>query len=95
MLPGSKSQSGLCRSKEDLYRHFKEDVEGVCVVGNMSEDIFESGRKTGRQEGRDENQRSTAARVLTQGKLTLEEIAAGVDMTLSEVRALSEHLRGA
>ena len=64
-------------------------------MGNMSEDIFESGLKEGKKKGRDESRRSIASRMLAAGKLTLEEIAEYVDLPLAEVNALAKQLRGA
>ena len=100
-----------CTNPDDMYfpelaavtRHFKEDPEGASIMGNMSEDLFKAGKRQGMKEGErkglkqgeTKEKRSTATRLLAQGKLTLEEIAAGVDLTLTEVRALSEQLRGA
>ena len=67
-------------------------------MGNMSEDLIkigeEQGREEGREQGRNEEKRGTVARMLNLGR-TLEDIAQCVGLTLPEVRALAEQMRGA
>ena len=85
-----------------MTRHFKEHTEGVFVVKNMSEKIFEKGweqgrqegREQGRQEGRREVTRDNVVRMLGLG-MSLEIIAQSLALPLPEVRALADQLRGA
>ena len=92
-------------------RYFKEDPEGVRIMGSMMESLLQEGRRygrkvgrqegrqegrlEGRQEGRDEAQRNAVARMLAAGKLTFEEIALYAGLSLEEVRALADRQRDA
>ena len=100
-----------CSDPKDMYfselrravRHIKETPDGERRMGSMIQELeskaekrgAKKGREQGRKEGRTENQRSTVARMLAAGKLTLEEIAEYAALPLAEVRALAEQSRGA
>lgn len=65
-------------------KYFKESKEGVAVMCKAMEDMWEQALK----EGREENSRETAKKLLEKGKLTIEEIAECCGLTEEEVKTL-------
>lgn len=84
-----------CTNPSDMYydilaertRFFKESKEGIAVMCKAMEDM----RKESLQEGRKENMKNTALRMLAAGKYALEEIAAISGLSIEEVKKLSEN----
>ena len=68
-------------------RFFKESKEGIAVMCKAMEDM----RMESLQEGRKENMKDTALRMLAAGKYALEEIAAISGLSLEEVKKLNEN----
>ncbi|MCR5220822.1 MAG: Rpn family recombination-promoting nuclease/putative transposase [bacterium] len=85
--------------------HFKRTPEGVRRMNNMMAELWEEGWEKGqlegwekgislgREEGKSTEKRDSAARMLAMGKFSMEDIAAGTDLSLDEVRALAEQQR--
>ena len=79
-----------CTSAEQMHyqilanrvRYFKEDTEGVAAMSKVMEDM--------RNEAAREKTFSIARRVLELGKLSYEEIAGALGLTIDEVKALDE-----
>lgn len=84
-----------CTDPSDMYydilaeraRFFKESKEGIAVMCKAMEDM----RMESLQEGRKENMKDTALRMLAAGKYALEEIAAISGLSLEEVKKLNEN----
>ena len=68
-------------------RFFKESIEGIAVMCKAMEDM----RMESFQEGRKENMKDTALRMLAAGKYALEEIAAISGLSIEEVKTLNEN----
>ena len=68
-------------------RFFKESKEGIAVMCKAMEDM----RMESLQEGRKENMKDTALRMLAAGKYALEEIAAISGLSIEEVKKLNEN----
>ena len=68
-------------------RFFKESKEGIAVMCKAMEDM----RMESFQEGRKENMKDTALRMLAAGKYALEEIAAISGLSIEEVKTLNEN----
>lgn len=96
---GRLAHDFCCSNPDDMFfpelraatRHFKETPEGGGRMGSMIEAL----EKKGEQKGEQKANRNTVARLLDQGKLTLEEIAVGVGLPIEEVRVMAKQLRGA
>ena len=56
----------------------------------VMEEKWEEGREEGRKEGRKETRLETAQRMLSAGKLSLEEIAEYANLPLDEIRYLAK-----
>lgn len=84
-----------CTDPSDMYydilaeraRFFKESKEGIAVMCKAMEDM----RMESLQEGRKENMKDTALRMLAAGKYALEEIAAISGLSIEEVKKLNEN----
>lgn len=70
-------------------RYFKETMEGSDTMCRVMEEMCEKERK----KEREKNQRTSAQRMLSIGKLTLEEVAECASLTLEEVKRLAEEMR--
>ena len=79
-----------CTSAEQMHyqilanrvRYFKEDTEGVVAMCKVMEDM--------RNQTTRENSIETARMLLELGKLSYEEIAGALGLTIDEVKALDE-----
>ena len=76
-------------------RYFKEDTEGVKGMCKIFEEIKQEGIEQGIEQGKAEERENAmrresaikkAFRMLIDGKLTLEEIAAYTDLSLDEIK---------
>ena len=84
-----------CTDPSDMYydilaeraRFFKESKEGIAVMCKAMEDM----RMESLREGRKENMKDTALRMLAAGKYALEEIAAISGLSIEEVKKLNEN----
>lgn len=85
-----------CKNADDMHyavladrvRFFKESKEGVAAMSRVMEEICLKEREEGRIEGREENMRTVAQRMIALGKYALEEISALSGLSLEEVRKL-------
>ena len=68
-------------------RFFKESKEGIAVMCKAMEDM----RMESLQEGRKENMKDTALRMLADGALPLEKIAEYSGLSIEEVKTLNEN----
>ena len=56
----------------------------------IKKEEFEEGMEIGLQEGRQEEKRTTALKMLEKGKLTIEEIAEYCEMSIVEIERLAQ-----
>lgn len=85
-----------CTDPADMYydvlaervRFFKESKEGVAVMCKVMEDMRNESLQEGIREGIKEGTRKVAKRMLADGSLTLEQIAALSGLPLDEVKKL-------
>ena len=66
------------------------DIMGGALIETEARVILNRGRKEGRQEGRKEIQEETARRMLKTGKLTIEEIAEYLGLSIADVERLAD-----
>ena len=64
----------------------KEAIDTVC---NLNEVIEERGRIEGREQGAEQNKLDNALRMIADGELSLEKIAAYTDLPLERVQELA------
>lgn len=72
----------------ERVRFFKESKEGVAVMCKVMEDMRNESLQEGIREGIKEGTRKVAKRMLADGSLTLEQIAALSGLPLDEVKKL-------
>ena len=93
---GRLMQDFTCTNPNDMnypvlaqrVRYFKEDTKGVATMCRAFEEVREDGKLEGRIEGARENAIEATKRLLTAGKLSYQEIADAMGLTVEEVRAL-------
>lgn len=74
----------------DRVRYFKESKEGTSIMCKVFEEMQMKSYLDGRQEGRQENAVESAKRMLSNGKLSPEEIAEYAGLSLEEVLSLRQ-----
>ena len=106
---GIRSKDALGRLMEDFFcddpdkmnykvladrtRQFKENTKGVRNMNSVVDEIREEGRAMGIEEGKKENSRQTALRMIKLGKFSYEDIAVCSDLPMNEILKLADKLK--